>query len=157
MTADDIKAVLWRESELRWNTLIACEELRYPYLFGIADFIIVRRDMLTIEIEIKVNKSDLTFNETQKKKWKYNWDAAKTVGPNYFYFCIPETMYEWSIEFIKESWPFAGVLVVTDEGLLIFKRRPKRIHNTPLKSIRFIARSIYCKLRLEKMKELPNE
>ncbi len=148
LTSEDIKKALIKESERRWNALFVIDEFeQYSDIIGgnRADIYLVKKNRLSVEIEVKVNKNDLVNLEPRKTKWscKYHEDEKlqqNGIVPNYFYFAMPTELWEQNKEFIEEHWPFAGVLgccrsYFTDTGeqytLSSFKKC-RRIHKHPV-------------------------
>ena len=94
------------------------------------------------EVEIKTSTSDLKLDF--KKKIKKHNTINHKVGeiPNFFYFLIPEK------SFGKVDIPIDyGIMVFTDNGRIITKRKATRIHSgkTDLNRVVKIAKSFYYK------------
>ena len=70
------------------------------------------------EVEIKVSRSDL-IQDKEKKKWK-NYDKGRIKR---LYFAIPENLVK-DIEHIPDK---AGVLSITEKGLIRKRREAKNI------------------------------
>lgn len=119
----------WRFA--RGHRLVACE---YEYhssdvlsIPGIHSFM----PMSIYETEIKVTLSDLK-REKYKHKYKISFDGEAMPVWNrcdYFYFAMPETLWEKAESVVREIYPFAGVLVVSDTKHYFSDRR--NVFETP--------------------------
>lgn len=104
----------------------------------------------SVEIEVKVSKSDLRreFENKRNKHYLYNsvepGSAPSRHTPNFFYFYVPWTLEEEALKLIEEHSPKAGLAVygqssdrVLDGKRTYVKKRPTKLHDkVPGPSIR---------------------
>lgn len=176
MTSDDLKTSLMHYYLCERNFLLAVTE--QPCFTGIADMIVMDKNHLTIEIEIKVSKSDLMseLNMIWKiiNRESLNWENYKElqqVGskgnkheyyiscsnrsnektnniPNRFYFCVPEFLAETAKEYLQGS-PY-GLLVYHSFKKIKTLKSGKVLHRNKINSD-FIVSSI-CKMGKENVR-----
>ena len=98
-------------------------------------------------IEVKVDKQDFLndFKTKQKHVREMKFDK--------FYFCIPESLKEFALDYLK-SYPNYGLIVVNDNAVSV-KRNAKR--NFKLGENRFFNKSKKRYLFLRMSSELANE
>jgi len=78
---------------------------------GTADVLVLTKSMKVYEIEIKISISDLknelkkNDKNTEYRKWKYNYPS-----PNKYYFCVPSSMLEYTVEFASKLNNKYGVI-----------------------------------------------
>jgi hypothetical protein len=117
-----------------------------------ADLFCVRKSGLCDEFEIKISKADfrldskkvVRYRELERDEWKtFRWNAARNNAPNmktkynalidgdlcvnYFWYVVPEDLIG-----LDEVPEFAGLIYVSESGVVSIKRSPKRLHGTKL-------------------------
>lgn len=96
-------------------------------------------DKMSIEVEVKVSKSDLVreFSSKQTKHYYYANAGPRTeTVPNYLYFAVPEVLEAVALEILKEKAPKAGLVLHTDTNLLAGRnvrvaKKPTRLREGP--------------------------
>lgn len=95
-------------------------------------------DNFSIEIEVKVSKSDLKreFQNKASKHFLYNNGGTSRHVPNYFYFYVPLELEEAALALIAEHSPKAGLAVYenkTDNTMdgkrTRISKRPGKLHD----------------------------
>ena len=100
ITAKHLKSALM--SYYRFNEhCVVATEVDYSKIGGIAD-VMVDTGKQIYEIEIKIAKGDLIYNEVRKAKHAAFGDPFGYLSnlPNKFYFCVPHYLVEDAKEFI---------------------------------------------------------
>lgn len=111
-----------------------------------------------VEVEVKITMGDMKKElveylkdsrdrEYRSTKWiKHHFYADPAgIGPNYFYFCVPETMESKALEFLNKDWitdtgkPRYGLITISDETVA------RHYRDIPKGMIRVVQRS--AKLR----------
>jgi hypothetical protein len=119
MQTNRIKAALLYYYTFQRCSKLVCTELWDG--FGIADVIILK-DKIVTEIEIKISKSDL-LNELKKGKEILNYGLVTKHDqmynnimptPNKYYFCVPTELLEYTIDFANKLNPKYGVIEFKD-------------------------------------------
>ena len=94
---------------------------------GMADIVAFTKEKHTIEVEVKVRKSDLLVNELKKEKhqkpegeapwttrrfeWMHQFGGRR---PNRFYFCVPDYLLEDALALSKSLNKKYGVILYKD-------------------------------------------
>lgn len=93
---------------------------------------------MSVEIEVKISKSDLQreFRSKKAKHYLYaNADGQQTRNvPNYFYFYVPEEMEEYALGIVNTECPKAGLAIYSHTGLgngnnTRVAKRPTKLHD----------------------------
>ena len=110
---------------------------------GIADVLAINDNQsLSYEVEIKTSIADLRkdFKDKNFKHSSLNHD--KRYNPNYFYFCVPEELYEKSKEIIYSNNKQYGIIIYEIDrwnyGFVKIMNRAKKL-NTSDNEYLFIA------------------
>lgn len=131
-----MKAALFYYAYRNYDKLLMLDEV--PNHVGQTDLLVVTKKYLTIDIEIKASLSDLKKDAKKQKHehWQMPYWQESGHIPNYFIFVIPASIEEKALPFIKEKWPFAGVLVWHDRrrstDMMTVARKMKRVHSYTL-------------------------
>jgi hypothetical protein len=143
-----IKAALLYYYTFQRCSKLVCTELWDG--FGIADVIILK-DKIVTEIEIKISKSDL-YNELKKGKETINGlitkhDVVSTSimpVPNKYYFCVPTELVDEAILFSNKLNPKYGVIEFIDTKIMkcIKIRKKARMIHTKDNSINYERRML---------------
>jgi len=78
-------------------------------------------DTMSVEVEVKVSKSDIQheFSGKQTKHWLYaNAKDQDDSVPNYFYMIVPQELGGYASDLLKEKAPKSGVAIYTGQVLL---------------------------------------
>jgi hypothetical protein len=97
-------------------------------------------DKFSIEVEIKVSKSDLKREFVTKKVKHFLYNSVEQgkppsqQTPNYFYFYVPKALEEEALKLIEEHSPKAGLAVYDpvvnmDGKKTRIARRPTKLHD----------------------------
>jgi len=108
------------------------------------------------EIEIKRSKSDFKadFANKVKKHNDLNNIGKVTRWPHFFYFCVPEDLVSFALEYLEENgYSKYGLLTESRFNFLQVIKRPARLHNnkpTPIFIEKLVKRmsSELCNLHL---------
>lgn len=144
--AEHLKAAVmsYFRFERQW---IAATEVTYSDISGIADVLCDTGDEI-IEVETKVDKSDLLDLELKKKKHEYfktlqgEDDLVSKHVPNKFYICVPKNMERVARQFIEEINPAYGLILFDTRALKINARsvelvkHPRKLHEGYDKNVR---------------------
>lgn len=105
------------------------------------DMLVVTRDLRLIDVEIKISRPDLKADKNKQKWWTRPWvtydpktrqwlDASPTPQPKEYpsgvwkhYYAMPESI--WRDDLVDHIQPISGILLITDRGRVICKRRAK--------------------------------
>lgn len=144
MTSKVAKAQVFRYAMTTWRPLLIIDEAYCNH--GLADIFILKENMQSIEVEIKVTLSDLTHNEIKKSKYRFKfWELEGTNYPNghitnFFYFMVPECLKDKALKFIKEKLPFAGLISQHHAfyGDLFVIKRAKKLHDNKMTNCLFM-------------------
>lgn len=138
-TADKIKTALMEYFRYKNGMELVCSE-------GInnADINALNNDVL-IEVEIKISKEDFKkefkctsksfFLDCKERKHKNYAEPEKCVRyivPNKFYFCVPENLYMWALDYLKDKNPKYGLMIYKPSSFLhkiVVKKSARKIHN----------------------------
>jgi len=104
---------------------------------GRPDVFCLTKSRETIEVEIKVSRSDFMRN---RRKETMNYRAMiPERGPNYFYYLMPHGLAEMCV---NDAEPHAGVIGVYGDGDTQVLKRPSKIHTakTPVSRIATLIR-----------------
>lgn len=129
ITSKQAKAFLIKYAIKTWHPLLIIDEVSCNH--GFADIFILKPNMESIEIEVKVSLSDLTCNEIKKRKYNERFWTGRSGASwgehitNFFYFYVPDDIQAKANKYIRENIPFAGLLT----GNVQNKRRAKRLHD----------------------------
>jgi len=134
-----IKSGLFNYAVRTWHPLLIIDEVSVNR--GFADIFVLKQNMQSIEIEIKVSLSDLTCNEL--KKHKYNMEFWKRNPryehiTNYFYFTVPNNLKDKSLAFINDNIPFAGLITCININSLRVVKRAKKLHDRNMTTEKFM-------------------
>lgn len=112
----------WRFS----RQCLCANEVRYDRY--IADVIVLRKDNLIHEIEIKCCKSDLCSLEIKKQK---HLNFYKKNYPHYFSFVVPTELVEDAVKIIAQLNPKYGLIEITNNyySPITIRISPKKLHN----------------------------
>jgi len=134
MNAEIVKQALMRYYLFERQFLLVTTEQVTTY--GTADVWVMDKDYLALEIEVKVSRSDLlgelnsirdikffnnpTTPSKQLKKYrkhyryltKYHQYDNKSILPNRFYYCVPASLMDIALEYLKHT-PY-GILVCVE-------------------------------------------
>ena len=119
MTADEVKAfVLCYLRFKRGFSVVATE-----YNYGASDIIGIDKARCYIwDIEVKVSLADMKRERTKHKHSLFRHNDARV---NFFSFAVPFTIEEKALDLCRESFPYAGLIVVDDiEAYLFNHSRP---------------------------------
>lgn len=128
LKAEHLKAALM--SYFRFERLwIVATEVNYGSIGGIAD-ILVDTGTEIIEVETKIDKSDLLSHELKKQKHSYLQDPEtyKQVLPNKYYLCVPLSLHRIALKFIEET--------NTRYGLILFDTRTSKINSRSVRIVK---------------------
>ena len=134
-----IQAALLNYYTFERGAKLVCTEL-YTVLNSIGDVVVLTKDNMVIEIEIKISLSDLK-NELFKGNKRYEWDEINRkqkilirskhelmnrddniyFPPNKYYFCVPKSILNETIEFATKLNPKYGVLCFNEDTKRIMK------------------------------------
>ena len=141
VSSGDIKIALLSKYRFKMQQ-VAADEVKY--VLGITDMSAWKNGILT-EIEIKISKSDLVNGEKKKKSKHKNYLApasapTRCIIPNYFWVCVPSSLVEDALLWVKTVNPKYGVLEYKDNfdktqphkygELINIKKRASKLHNT---------------------------
>ena len=129
MTSRVAKANLIRYAIQTWHPLLIIDEVSCNK--GYADLFVLKPNMESIEIEVKMLLSDLIHNEMKKRKyeeefWKYPGGGLHGEHiTNFFYIYVPPNLRDKSLVYLQENIPFAGLLSAN----VLNHKRAKKLHN----------------------------
>lgn len=115
----------------------------------------------TIEVEIKVSKSDLWHGEAKKKKHDAGGNYANGVSrfcPNKFYVCVPTRLVEEARKWVEAVNPKYGVLEFYEESFLMVgvRKSALRLHDVYTDEREKLAMRLCAIIADMKKKELQN-
>ena len=102
--------------------IACCDEVRTDS-YELADVLLMQKSGSS-EIEIKVNKYDLTIKESKKKKHKID-DEKRLV--NKFFICVPLELKEIADEWVEKTNKKYGIITVDKEKLKNAQYHWKRV------------------------------
>jgi hypothetical protein len=132
-----IQAALLNYYTFERQAKLVCTEL-YTTLNSIGDIVVLTKDNMIIEVEIKISVQDLK-NELLKGRETYDWDENNNkanhkiinkhslmnnnvyTSPNKYYFCVPKSILEETIKFATKLNPKYGVLCFNEDTKRIMK------------------------------------
>ncbi|HBY20085.1 MAG TPA: hypothetical protein DEG71_03595 [Clostridiales bacterium] len=105
-----------------------------------ADFLVVNKLAYMYEFEIKISMSDLRNDKKKRKHFRYinistlKYGYQKYFIPNYFYYVVPEDMYDKAEEYILQNCPHYGIVIFKLGrsmclDSLITKRQASKLHD----------------------------
>ena len=130
ISSDKVKAIIasyWRYT--RQCPLVALEANCRLQAFndgGQADILVINKNGLLIEIEVKLNKADFR-RDRNKLKHRYLRENSGRWPTTYFYFAVPKEIAN-KVAFLCENlYPYAGVLGTdgNSEHDVVVYREPK--------------------------------
>jgi len=138
-TSDKIKTALMEYFRYKNGMELVCSE-------GInnADINALNNEVL-IEVEIKISKEDfkkefkssskiffLGCKERKHKNYAEPEKCIRYIVPNKFYFCVPEELCDWAIEYLKDKNPKYGLMLYKSTSFIhkiVVKKSARKIHN----------------------------
>lgn len=120
--------------------MISVDEISYGNY--IADIIVLRKDGLVHEIEVKCSKSDLCTLELKKQK---HLDMTKKFYPHYFSFAVPTELVEDAKKIIEQLNPRYGLIEIKKdvyEPIFILKSA-LQLHNHCEQNFRWREKVMY--------------
>ena len=123
-----------------------------------------------IEVEIKISKQDfqkefktsLVPNIWDLKARKHRNYATSTTSPFYtvpnkFYFCVPEEISTWALEYLKDKNPKYGLLVYKNKYLdsISVLKQARQLHETSpnITVLKKVAKRLSSELIIERRKQ----
>lgn len=109
LTSDIIKACLYYRYRYKLNYAYCADEVNY------SDFLFITNLNYVGEIEIKISISDLKadfkkqIHKSIKQKYK--------IDRNYFYFAIPDYLYDKAKPIIEEQGNYYGIITINSKFL----------------------------------------
>lgn len=94
-------------------------------IMGRPDVFALNKKRETIEIEIKISKSDFMAN--RKKGTMQYRRMMPERGPNYFYYMMPDALAEKCVNDVEDGFGMIGVYSFSGKGWRVLKS-PKKIH-----------------------------
>jgi hypothetical protein len=117
LTSNEIKTALYNHFRFKKQYIYIADEVEY------SDFLIINKNNIITEIEIKISISDLKadFKKEIHKiiKVDKNIDWVKS---NYFYFCVPEEISEKALNIISDEDNRYGLYIIGKSIKTIFKQ-----------------------------------
>lgn len=137
-TTDKIKTALMEYFRYKNGMELVCSE-------GInnADINALNNDIL-IEVEIKISKEDfkkefkctsksffLDCKERKHKNYAESEKCVRYIVPNKFYFCVPENLCDWAMEYLKDKNPKYGLMLYKPTSFvhkIVVKKSARKLH-----------------------------
>lgn len=138
-TTDKIKTALMEYFRYKNGMELVCSE-------GInnADINALNNEVL-IEVEIKISKEDfkkefkcssksflLDCKERKHKNYAEPEKCVRYIVPNKFYFCVPENLCDWILEYLKDKNPKYGLILYKPSSFvhnIVVKKSARKLHN----------------------------
>lgn len=98
-----------------WRFNRGCPIVAIEYNWRHSDVQAVTRAGMVIETEVKTTLHDLK-RDMKKPKHHAMANRLEWVPAHYFYFAVPTQLEVKAMEIIKETYPYAGLLVVKDNN-----------------------------------------
>jgi site-specific DNA-cytosine methylase len=124
-----------------------------------ADVLVLNKDRILTEIEVKTSVKDLE-NDERKKIHKDFGNRVNQYPVHYFYFGVPQNIEREATIIIKDSYPHAGLIVVDKhikltEPEIRIVIEPRRFYKPPLNpaEVNFILKamsSAVCRMTFKK-------
>lgn len=133
MTSKTVKAVVLAYYRYKRGYFVSTET---NVSHGIADVLAVSKDQsVSIEIEVKVSKSDLK-NEWSNKATKHSrlQDETNKYGliPNYFFFAMPAELYSEALQesIVANGHESYGIITITNDYQVEIVKQAKRLNRS---------------------------
>jgi hypothetical protein len=108
---------------------------------GFSADVLGANEKMICEVEVKVSKSDLRRDFVKEKHGLYKLDSGRPGWkPNYFYFIVPESLYQEAVKLAEEHNSKIGILSFRESASLwgqhitdriTVMKKASRLHKTP--------------------------
>jgi len=134
------------------------------------DVLVLTKSNLLVECEIKRTLQDLKRDSVKRKHYRMannGTDKGYGYSKHKFYFAVPESIKDKALAVVEETYPYAGLLVVTQDcnywrpGEHIYEVRKPKLFNNPepnerkVRSIMKAMSSNICNMAIRLCKERP--
>lgn len=140
MTTADIQRMICKSEVLKSN--LACENVSH-FLAWECDVLSLSKSGYLSEYEVKISRSDFQAEKKKVRKWNLIEARCEWTCPNYFWYVCP-------VGLIREDEVpiYAGLIYISDEGLLIMKTAPL-LHRAKKDKMKVVVK--FCRVAAERI------